>query len=160
MASTDCTPLKIDVRELAWAAGLFEGEGCITHSGQRAAKLTPRLVLASTDYDTVERFWTSVGGIGRMRFQMTTPSSRPNAKNRWEWYVNGHEKVQAVIAMLWFGMGQRRRQKAMEILRWKGAGAPAHEHRGARARAWSTKGSVRISATQTVKMLTPGAPKY
>lgn len=42
--------------EIAWAAGLFEGEGCITVSNGR-----PVMRLNSTDADTPRRFCEIVG---------------------------------------------------------------------------------------------------
>lgn len=43
--------------DLAWAAGLFEGEGSITCSGR-----APRLQLKMTDPEPVERFCEILGG--------------------------------------------------------------------------------------------------
>src|SRR6266540_4369530 len=34
----------------------------------------------------------------------------------WVWGVQSNEEFQAVVAMLWYGLGQRRREKAREIL--------------------------------------------
>ncbi len=44
------------MQEIAWAAGLFEGEGCITKNGN-----SPALRLNSTDEETVIRFQRIIG---------------------------------------------------------------------------------------------------
>jgi hypothetical protein len=141
------------VRELAWAAGLFEGEGCITHNGHRGAKLLPKLILVSADEDVVHRFRRAVGNIGyvRVRAVRSIKTHLPHWKDTWEWRVVGHEKAQAVIAFLWFGLGARRRAKAREILAWNATGAPEHAFTGSRGRTWSTRGGAHIP---TVKNLT------
>lgn len=42
--------------EIAWMAGLLEGEGCFTaEGGQRARFRYPRITLGMTDRDVVER---------------------------------------------------------------------------------------------------------
>ena len=95
--------------DLAWAAGLFEGEGCFTLSGRGTA----RAILNMTDEDVVRRFAqiVRVGGIRGKRV------IRPQHKPQWEWTVQNHEGVQALIAVLWPWLGQRRRSRAVEVLR-------------------------------------------
>ena len=48
--------------DIAWATGLFEGEGCITASGGTAAARTPELHLDMTDEDVVRRLAIVLGG--------------------------------------------------------------------------------------------------
>lgn len=95
-----------DTRELAWAAGLFEGEGCFHITGKSA-----QANLHMTDEDTVRRFAAAIG-IGNVHDRPTRHDRKPS----WVWRVGGLVKVQAVVAMLWFGLGARRRQRAKEIL--------------------------------------------
>jgi hypothetical protein len=49
--------------EIAWAAGLFEGEGSITRFG-RPGKFDLRVSLNMTDEDVVRRFDAIVDGAG------------------------------------------------------------------------------------------------
>ena len=112
MADQNSTLLKIDPRELAWAAGLFEGEGCITHNG-KYGKMVPKLMLCMSDEDAVARFHAAVG-VGYFRERKAKAS--PRHRTQWEWRVLGHQKAQFVIALLWFGLGQRRRARAKEVL--------------------------------------------
>src|SRR5689334_19094280 len=119
---------RIDVRELAWAAGLFEGEGCITHNGAWGKTAVPKLVLCMCDEDSVVRFHSAIRGIGRIDFR---PAKNEKHRPQWAWRVNGHERVQAVLAMLWFGFGQRRKARAKEIL---ASSRPSHTHKSRRRR--------------------------
>ena len=92
--------------EIAWAGGLFEGEGCIgIVSGQRQ----PRLQLVSTDEDVVRRFADAVGW-GNVRFYEREPY-----KDYWQWSVQSRNGVIAVIDMLWPYLGHRRKMKAVEV---------------------------------------------
>lgn len=55
--------------EIAWAAGLFEGEGSFDHSAGNAHR--PRATMSLTDQDVLERFMRAVGvgtiGPGKLR---------------------------------------------------------------------------------------------
>lgn len=97
--------------EVMWAAGLFEGEGCIS-SWRRKDTHTPQLTmnLTSTDEDVVRRFHGIVG-IGTV----TGPHDRGH-KPTWSWRASGFPSAQAVVAMLWDGLGIRRKARAKELL--------------------------------------------
>jgi hypothetical protein len=103
----------MDARELAWASGLFDGEGCITYGRDtRYPKFVyVRLHLAMTDEDSVIRFRDALGfGL------LTLPRIRPGRKKLYQWRVNNFEQAQAAIALLWFGLNDRRRARARECL--------------------------------------------
>lgn len=90
---------------IAWAAGLFEGEGCI-----RTTPETAQLSLAMSDEDVVRRF-LAVIGIGAV-YGPTVDKRKPTYKPMWKWCVGGSAKVQAVLAALWAFLGERRKKKA------------------------------------------------
>jgi hypothetical protein len=92
--------------EIAWAAGLFEGEGCFAWTG------TPSVILGMTDRDIVERF-AAIVGFGLLYEE----PRRPPEQTLYRWRANGFENVQAVLAMLWQWLGPRRRARAVEVLR-------------------------------------------
>src|SRR3990167_10511069 len=105
--------------DLAWAAGLFEGERCFTLSGK-----SPQAVLAMSDHDVVRRF-SAVVGVGALRnrpkFSVTVPAGGLTrtpfeSKPLLVWSACGFQNVQAVAAMLWTWLGNRRRARATEIL--------------------------------------------
>ena len=95
--------------ETAWAAGLFEGEGCIgTRSGARAQV---RLIIAMTDGDVVEKFHQIVG-IGTLRGPIEKGGVR---KPVWIWQVHGRKMIPLLEAFLPH-FGHRRKAKALEAL--------------------------------------------
>lgn len=107
-----------DYREdLAWAGGLFEGEGCISTTslagGRPAHCMGIRVQLEMGDLDVVERFHRIVG-VGTLR----GPRWRKGYKRPLHvWSTYNFEHAQAVIAMLWPWLGERRRGRAVELLR-------------------------------------------
>ena len=115
--------MKLSTRELAWAAGLFEGEGCITINPFKTMPTrspVPVLILSMTDEDSVRRFHRAVGGLGSIRVLRQADDSRYASglrQRQWTWQTSCHQRVQAVIAMLWFGLGERRRSRAIEVLK-------------------------------------------
>lgn len=101
--------------ELLWASGLFEGEGCFTLSSKFEYRTRPsaRASLTSTDRDVVERFAQAVGfGSVRGPFKQMGHGSKP----LYRWSTSGFKRVQALIAMLWFGLGTRRKERARQVL--------------------------------------------
>lgn len=101
----------ITTRELAWAAGLFEGEGCFYISRRPSY---PSAALEMTDEDAVKRFASAVGvGLTHLHANRGFGMS---PKPLWRWQTNGFEKVQAIVGLLWFGLGERRRTRAKEVL--------------------------------------------
>lgn len=95
---------------LAWAAGLFEGEGCVflrEDRGSVAASLT------MTDEDRVRLLYDTLG-------TGTVISVKPRYahwKPSWKWSTCSFEGVQAVGAMLWPWLGPRRQAAFSEALK-------------------------------------------
>ncbi len=100
--------MQLSKVDLAWAAGLFEGEGCITLS-----KNCPVLQLNMTDQDVVQHFHRVVG-FGTVAGPY--PKGGGPHKPYWVWRCSGTEYPQALIAMLWEWLGGRRRRRAMTVL--------------------------------------------
>lgn len=101
-----------DDREIAWAAGLFEGEGCFTVSLSQGKYASPRVKLRSTDEDVVRRFH-SIMGLGAVREEPYF-SRKSGYKTQWEWYARSSEVIRAIDLLLpW--MGERRTQRAKEV---------------------------------------------
>lgn len=103
--------------ELAWAAGLFEGEGSFSaypREGRLGPRGYPYAELSSTDEDTLIRFRDAVK-LGTV----TGPHIRkdkPNSKPQWRWRLQGLEGTQALISLLWYGLGLRRRARARGVI--------------------------------------------
>ncbi len=103
---------------LAWAAGLFEGEGCITHNGKQDRILTPKLVLCMTDKDSVERFLDIVKSgriLVRKRSELSVDKISRKSKIPYEWRVTGHKECITILRLIWPGLGLRRKARALEL---------------------------------------------
>ena len=98
--------------EIAWAAGLFEGEGCINYKHQGKRGSGGQLRLGMNDKDVVERFREIVGCGGLYPHRPGTGSNVPC----WTWYVYAAEKVTAILNAFMPYFGERRRAKALETL--------------------------------------------
>jgi hypothetical protein len=106
--------------EIAWAAGLFEGEGCwnvyLPPSRRKVGRrqLQPQMKLAMTDGDVVRRF-AGIVGCGSLRDR-----PRQHGKSHWkptyEWNLYRRADIQCLIRFFWPYLGERRRGKAQEIL--------------------------------------------
>jgi len=102
------------VREdLAWAAGLWEGEGCFACgvAGNASKGRTISAILSMTDQDVVEHF-RDVIGFGKI----SQPTPSKGHKQAYRWSVHNFEKVQALIGYLYPYLGARRREKAASVL--------------------------------------------
>jgi hypothetical protein len=98
--------------DVAWAAGLFEGEGCLPRNqGTIGAPHYPSAALAMSDEDVVRAFRgiVNMGSVYQER--------HPASKTMYRWKINGFEKTQALIGMFWPWLGSRRRDRATEMLR-------------------------------------------
>lgn len=98
--------------EILWASGLFEGEGCFTQSMGKY----PAAVISSTDLDVLDRFVAAVG-IKRGIFRRKKDKRKETYKQAYQVTYSGVEVVQALGAMLWNGLGSRRRARLAEVLR-------------------------------------------
>lgn len=102
--------------EIAWAAGLFEGEGCITMRTKNWSSKgygQARLKLVMTDEDVVRKF-SAIIGIGTVR--ESDREVKRGYKMQWEWCIGSRAGVSAVLELLYPYLGQRRRNRADEIL--------------------------------------------
>ncbi len=115
--------MDINREDIAWAAGLFEGEGSISWSRHKnryrpdgECYHTLQMSLHSTDEDVVRKF-AKIIGVGKVHGPYRFPSPEvPNRKPSWYWGITSHERCQAVIAMLWPWLCSRRKAKAKETL--------------------------------------------
>lgn len=110
-------PAEYWTREnLAWCAGIFEGEGYIGIKSRTrkngALSKSPEMVVGMTDKDVVDRLGYLMG-LGRI----TGPfPSVYRTKPIWKWQVSRLEDAQAVIAAFYPWLGHRRRARAIDVL--------------------------------------------
>ena len=103
-------------RDLAWLAGLFEGEGCIWEKRGR-----PILEIAMTDEDPV-RHAHAVAGVGvvNQKRQVTK-----GGKHIWVWSVGRIEHAVGLAMTLYPMLGERRQKRIRECLdSWRLAPLP------------------------------------
>jgi hypothetical protein len=100
--------------DIAWAAGLFEGEGCcyLRKRNDRQGRYV-RMEVAMTDRDVIERFAQAVG------FGKVDGPWGPYGRGTlpvFRWTVAGFERVQAAAAMVWPWLSPRRREQVRDTL--------------------------------------------
>jgi hypothetical protein len=101
--------------DIAWAAGVFEGEGCISTASRQLVRgktrSYPRITVAMTDRDVVERV-QKILDVGSIH-------SSPRGKNKTMWYLNisNAGDVTYVLRLFFPYLGDRRREKALWALR-------------------------------------------
>lgn len=91
--------------ELAWAAGLYEGEGCTRFNGTTAV-----MKLAMVDRDIVEAFHRVV-----VAGKIYGPYKR-STQVQHEWVLNGWDRVASLYEQLKPWLGRRRREQAETVL--------------------------------------------
>jgi hypothetical protein len=102
----------MDREALAYAAGLFDGEGTIWTRG-RSPGLGLRLFVQQNHPDVLERFRAAVG-LGRV----VGPYTRKGVhKPFWQYEITDWRGVQAVVAMLWIFLGVVKREQIVRVFR-------------------------------------------
>lgn len=96
---------------IAWATGLFEGEGCI-YKDPRCNSY--RLTINSTDKDVLQRF-LSVVGVGRIIEGKHVKRNRHH-KPFWIWHTHRKEEVKALLSLMLPFLGERRGYTALNAL--------------------------------------------
>lgn len=134
--------------ELAWLAGLLEGDGCFHLSQGRY----PLLVLGMTDRDTVERAQEVCGGVGSISER---PAGTKGYKPMWRWDVCSVDAI-AVMMTVYGMMSTRRQARIREVIEGYRS-APGRAWNGQRRReessALEAQGLRRCSVCDEVKSL-------
>lgn len=95
--------------EIAWAAGLFEGEGSF-----RKAKTSVVATVTSTDFDVLEKF-AEIVGVGRL----WGPRQREaHLKPIWDWIASGDDAI-AVVEAFAPHLGRRRTEQVRAVMEWR-----------------------------------------
>lgn len=110
--------MEIDREKLAWAAGLFEGEGyfSIPKANGRVMGITAG-INGFTDLPVLQKF-LEVVQMGRILgpYHRIGPISGKSQKPSYQWIVCSFREVQALLSLLWPWLGARRRARAKECL--------------------------------------------
>ena len=96
---------------IAWATGLFEGEGCI-YKDPRCNSV--RLTVNSTDEDVLQRFF-SIVGAGKIVKGKHSPG-KEHHKPFWVWALHKKADVKHLLAEMLPMLGERRAYTALNAL--------------------------------------------
>lgn len=96
---------------LAWATGLFEGEGCI-YRDPRSCSF--RLTINSTDEDVLRRFHKIVG-VGKI-IEGKHVERNKHHKPFWIWATHRRNEVYALLELMLPYLGERRGFAALNAL--------------------------------------------
>lgn len=120
------------LEDIAWAAGLFEGEGFFSQTmgpprkdGSRSCY--PEVGLVSADEDVLRRFHAIIG-IGTVYHRK--PETQRH-KETWGWQVSSISRVSFVYALLKPYLGERRLARGQEVMDnyWATCSQRARENR-------------------------------
>ena len=100
--------------EVAWAAGLFEGEGCITRNLSHG-KSYRKLSMNMTDKDVMQKF-VDIIGYGNLNGPYYYSGDRAHCKPRWQWEIGRKGEVLRALKLLLPYFGERRAEKATEAI--------------------------------------------
>lgn len=113
-----------DAVDIAWVAGIIEGEGCINI--RRPANKYPLAVctVAMTDFDIIRRLH-EVTGIGRVNGKRVDKRGS-NRKPTLSWTVAKQRDLARLLLAIAPLMGERRRGKILKAAETLAPGAPSH----------------------------------
>lgn len=100
---------------LAWAAGLFEGEGCLSVSKKTGKQFVNiQIGLHERDKDVLEKLALILGGkvLGPYKPQKNATGGMV------VWMRSQKEDVYAICAALFPFLGLRRQEKMLEFFEW------------------------------------------
>ena len=104
--------------EVAWLAGLLEGEGCFTTRGNKTTrwangdpKLYPRIVVAMTDRDVVARAAELMGS-----YEPKIGRRKPPQQDMWWTELGKGAEVLDIMEQVLPLMGERRSKRIKELM--------------------------------------------
>lgn len=109
----------MNIVDLAWAAGLFEGEGCASRTQHKVTnRVYIYLSLYSTDLDTIMRFHRVIGCLGTVRIHNRGRHAQPHHKTTFVWSSSGKDALCLLMHPGFVGLlGDRRSRRVSEIVR-------------------------------------------
>jgi hypothetical protein len=108
------TRWTVEREELSWAAGFFDGEGCFSYTDKAAYA---SVSIVQVERRPLERFQDAVGGLGTIYGPYFKLYPGRMSKQPWHQYrAYRREHVQAIAALLWFKLGETKRNQAKTVL--------------------------------------------
>lgn len=96
------------MKSIEWAAGFYEGEGCISLKKREAGRLVyPRLSISQRVREPLDWFLEAVGGLGRIYY-------RP--AGIWVYDAGKTIQVLTVIDLMYIHLSARRQAQARRVI--------------------------------------------
>ena len=96
--------------EIAWVAGVLEGEGCFRNQKNYSALVS----VAMCDKDVLDRL-KELTGLGNVTGPYLPKDAPDNWKPSWQWNVGVRQEVRVLLETIYPWMGERRRQKIDDL---------------------------------------------
>lgn len=105
------SPFQSPEQEIAWAAGLFEGEGTVCAVKAYNGSFYPRMAIGTTDLDVLQRF-VEIVGVGKVYgpYQHYGPDKKP----MYRWAADRRERFTEVLDLIWPFLCDRRQQQVRD----------------------------------------------
>jgi hypothetical protein len=113
--------------EIAWFAGLFEGEGSLSRARPNGGCW--RMTLRMTDEDVVRRVHGLFGG---QVYDDRRDRKNYKHKRAWQWQLGSQAEIDALLDLIYPHMGVRRRAKMDEFREYFAKPIPTHSERSKR----------------------------
>ncbi len=101
-------PKDMSSDQIAWLAGIIEGEGSFLVKGHRAATIQ----VVMTDRDIIDRL-VEITGVGRIHGYAP---AKAHYKQAWDWRVRRRAHIIFIIDAVMPWLGQRRATAAQRVL--------------------------------------------
>ena len=98
----------VETKDLYWAAGFLEGEGCFSRTGKGR---TPTVTAVQVDKEPLERLHAIFGGT--LCFYQRKPGEK--GRDYWIWRTSSALSV-GVMLTLWSMLSERRQERIREII--------------------------------------------
>lgn len=99
--------------ELAWAAGFYDGEGCLTtlrYRGRQNGYTQPQMMLAQVELQPLQRFLAAVEA-GRIKGPYGPHKGQKQPQ--WRWTVCSRGDVKHVLEVLWPYLSDPKKEQAL-----------------------------------------------
>lgn len=97
---------------IAWLAGIFEGEGCMSIAKNGGTRLS----IGMTDLDVIERI-DALFPCTKIQVVVPPRTAKGNQpKTQYIWRISNPETVRKILELLLPWLGERRAARALEVL--------------------------------------------
>jgi LAGLIDADG-like domain len=89
--------VELNTHELAWAAGLFDGEGWIGFEKKSGVSME----INQVGREVLDRFRSAVLGLGKVTGPYEKRRRGPGWHPQFRWSAHSYQATQAIVALLW-----------------------------------------------------------